>query len=110
MSVVIFILLITYLVTTADSAVLIVNTINAAGDDSPKARVHIIFWGVALGGVVAALLLVDGLQAIKTAMVIGALPFSVVMALMCIALIKAIYCDGFREKASVQTTVGPPDT
>jgi len=37
-------------------------------------------------------------------MVIGALPFSVVMVLMCIALIKAIYNDGRREAAGVATT------
>ncbi len=105
MSVMIVVLLMTYLVTTADSAVLIVNTINAAGDEGPKARPHIIFWGVALGAVVAALLLVGGLKAIQTAMVIGALPFSVVMVLQCVALIKAIYNDGKREQAGISTTV-----
>lgn len=110
MSVIIFILLMTYLVTTADSAVLIINTINAAGDEGPKARAHIIFWGVALAGVVGALLLVGGLGAIKTAMVIGALPFSIVMVLMCFSLIKAIYRDGLREKAGVQTTFEATDT
>lgn len=107
MSVMIVILLMTYLVTTADSAVLIVNTINAAGDEGPKARPHIIFWGVALGAVVAALLLVGGLTAIKTAMVIGALPFSVVMVLQCVALIKAIYNDGKRAAAGLETVVEP---
>lgn len=105
MSVMIVVLLMTYLVTTADSAVLIVNTINAAGDEGPKARPHIIFWGVTLGAVVAALLLVGGLKAIQTAMVIGALPFSVVMVLQCIALVKAIYNDGKRESAGMETTV-----
>ncbi len=105
LSVMIVVLLMTYLVTTADSAVLIVNTINAAGDEGPKARPHILFWGVALGAVVAALLLVGGLKAIQTAMVIGALPFSLVMVLQCAALIKAIYNDGRREKAGVETVV-----
>ncbi|MEO1143922.1 MAG: BCCT family transporter, partial [Pseudomonadota bacterium] len=105
MAVMIVILLMTYLVTTADSAVLIVNTINAAGDEGPKARPHIIFWGVALGAVVAALLLVGGLKAIQTAMVIGALPFSLVMVLQCIALVKAIYNDGKREAAGQETVV-----
>ncbi|KAB7616144.1 BCCT family transporter [Amylibacter sp. SFDW26] len=103
MAVMIVVLLMTYLVTTADSAVLIVNTINAAGDEGPKARPHIIFWGVALGAVVAALLLVGGLKAIQTAMVIGALPFSVVMVLQCAALVKAIYNDGKREAAGIET-------
>ena len=103
MAILIVVLLMTYLVTSADSAVLIVNTINAAGDEGPKARPHIIFWGVALGAVVGALLLIGGLGAIQTAMVIGALPFSVVMVLMCISLIKAIYRDGLRERGGLQT-------
>lgn len=109
MAVMIVVLLMTYLVTSADSAVLIVNTINAAGDEGPKARPHIIFWGVALGSVVAALLLVGGLKAIQTAMVIGALPFSVVMVLMCVALVKAIYNDGKREAAGQETVILPAE-
>lgn len=40
---------------------LIINTIYAGGDEGPEARPHVIFWGVALGAVVAALLLVGGL-------------------------------------------------
>ncbi|MEL6608724.1 MAG: BCCT family transporter [Pseudomonadota bacterium] len=109
MSLVIVVLLMTYLVTTADSAVLIVNTINAAGDEGPKAKPHIYFWGIALGAVVAALLIAGGaggggLKAIQTAMVIGALPFSVVMVLQAISLVKAIYNDARREKEGVATT------
>lgn len=93
MAVLIVVLLLTYLVTTADSAVLVINTISAAGSEGEKARPHIVMWGVALGGMVAALLLVGGLKAIQTAMVIGALPFSVVMILMGVAVVKAIYQD-----------------
>jgi choline/carnitine/betaine transport len=104
MAVMIVILLMTFLVTSADSAVLIVNTINAAGDEGPKARPHILFWGGALALVVGGLLVSGGTSAIQTAMVIGALPFSFVMVLMCIALIKAIYNDGRREAAGVPTT------
>lgn len=103
MAAIVVVLLLTYLVTTADSAILIVNTINAAGEESPKGRVHIIFWGVALSLVVGGLLLVGGLNAIKTAMVIGALPFSFVMFLMCVAMVKAVIKDGIRERNGVQS-------
>lgn len=103
MAVMIVVLLLTFLVTSADSAVLIVNTINAAGDEGPKARPHILFWGAALALVVGGLLISGGTGAIQTAMVIGALPFSIVMVLMCLALIKAIYNDGRREAAGVPT-------
>ncbi|ETA51498.2 transporter [Rhodobacteraceae bacterium PD-2] len=101
MAAIVVVLLLTYLVTTADSAILIVNTINAAGEESPKGRAHIIFWGVALSLVVGGLLLVGGLGAIKTAMVIGALPFSLVMFLMCVGLAKAVIKDAIRARRGV---------
>lgn len=110
MAVLIVVLLMTFLVTSADSAVLIVNTINAAGDEGPKARPHILFWGSALGLVVGGLLISGGTSAIQTAMVIGALPFSVVMVLMCFALVKAIYNDGRREAAGVPSVVATAST
>ncbi|PVZ47939.1 BCCT family transporter [Thalassobacter stenotrophicus] len=109
MSVIVVILLLTYLVTSADSAVLIINTINAAGDEGPKARPHILFWGAALAFVVGGLIIAGGLGAIQTAMVIGALPFSFVMVLMGIALVKAIWRDGLREKHGLETTVSPAE-
>ncbi len=56
---------------------------------------------------VGALLIIGGLEAIQTAMAIGALPFSMVMALMGIALIKAIYKESIREKAGVEIIFDP---
>ena len=89
-SVLVVVLLLTYQVTTADSAVLIINTINAAGDDGPKARPHILFWGGALALTVGALLLIGGLQATQAAMMIAALPFSAIILAMGLSLILAI--------------------
>ncbi len=103
MSLVVVVLLLTYLITSADSAVLIINTINAAGDEGPKARPHILFWGAALSLVVGGLIIAGGLSAIQTAMVIGALPFSLVMVLMGISLVIAIYNDLQRQKQGLKT-------
>ncbi len=97
-SVLIVILLLTYLVTSADSAVLVINTIAAGGSDKQAGKMHIIIWGLILGAVIAALLLAGGLDAIKSAMIIGAVPFSFMMILMGIALIKALMNDDRREK------------
>ncbi len=83
---------------------MIINTINTAGDEGPKARPHILLWGAALAFVVGGLIVADGLGAIQTAMVIGALPFSFVMVLMSISLLKAIYRDVQREKHGLATT------
>ncbi len=71
---------------------------------APKARPHILFWGAALSLVVGGLILAGGLGTIRTAMVIGALPFSFVMLLMGLSLIRAVYRDGLREKHGLPTT------
>ncbi|MEM7563281.1 MAG: BCCT family transporter, partial [Pseudomonadota bacterium] len=64
MSLLIVILLLTYLVTSADSAVLVVNTINAGGEYGSAGKTHIIVWGLILTAVITALLLAGGLNAI----------------------------------------------
>ncbi len=93
MSVVIVILLLTYLVTSADSAILVINTIASAGKTTENASKHILVWGGVLTTMIAVLLLAGGLDAVKAAMIIGALPFSLVIVLMCISLIKTLLWD-----------------
>ena len=41
------------------------------------------------------------MDALRNAMIIGALPFTMVMGLMCVALAKALYRDSHREKSGV---------
>ena len=96
MSVVIVILLLTYLVTSADSAILIINTIASAGDQSQKHPFHIVVWGCIYAAVIGILLIVGGMDALRSAMLIGALPFSIVMALMELGMIKSIVIDKKR--------------
>jgi len=98
------ILLMTYLITSADSAILIVNTINGAGDTEGQRRRHILFWGAALAFMVGSMLIIGGIDAIRITMIIGALPFSVVVALMAIAIVKAIVFDIIRKRHGVPTT------
>jgi choline/carnitine/betaine transport len=86
-------LLLTFLVTSADSAILVVNTINSGGNESQKAHIHIAIWGAALALVITVLIIAGGLEALKASMFIGALPFSLIMVLMGISLIKALRED-----------------
>ncbi|EAQ27828.1 glycine betaine transporter [Erythrobacter sp. NAP1] len=97
-------LLMTYLITSADSAILIVNTINGAGDDEGARRYHIIFWGMALAFVVGSMLILGGIEAIRITMIIGALPFSIVVVAMCVSIIKAVVFDLIRKRHGVPTT------
>ena len=94
MSVLIVILLLTYLVTSADSAALVANIISAGGDTNRAPSSQIIIWGLLITGVIAALLLAGGLSAIQAAMIIGAIPFSFIMLLMGLGLIKVLWQEG----------------
>lgn len=98
------ILLMTYLVTSTDSAILIVNTINGAGETDGQRRRHILFWGGALAFVVGSMLILGGIDAIRITMIIGALPFSFVLALMAISILKAVGFDLLRIHQGVPTT------
>ncbi len=97
-TVMVVILLLTYLVTTADSGVLTINTMLSGGDTRKQGSTHIVFWGSVITLVITTLLLAGGLAAIKSAMLLGALPFSAIMVLMGFALIKALIRDAMRKK------------
>ena len=86
-------LLITYLVTSADSAVLVINTIVSGGATDGIRPRHIVLWSVLLGLVIITLLFAGGMDALRSVMIIGALPFSAVMLFMLCALVYAMLAD-----------------
>ncbi|MCH2164725.1 MAG: BCCT family transporter [Marinovum sp.] len=96
------VLILTFLVTSADSGILVMNTIMSGGDQDVGNK-HKIVWGVILTGVIGSLLLAggdggDAIGALRNAMIIGALPFTMVMGLMMVSLAKALHRDGLRDK------------
>lgn len=89
-------LVITFFVTSADSAALVVDTITAGGaEDSPIWRR--VFWALLSGLVAAVLLFAGGLQSLQTATIASALPFAVVMLLICYGMLKALRREALRE-------------
>lgn len=101
------VLIMTFLVTSADSGILVMNTIMSGGDQNVGNK-HKIVWGVILTAVIGTLLIAgksggaDPMEALRNAMIIGALPFTMVMGLMCVALAKALYRDGQRSKLAAR--------
>jgi len=93
LSVVVVTLLLTFLITSADSGILIINTLASGGDQSQKSAAHVIIWGVIFAVLVAVLLAAGGMGSLRSAMIIGALPFSLVMALMTVAMVKVLVLD-----------------
>lgn len=77
-----------FFVTSSDSGSLVLSMLSTGGDTDPKNWIRV-FWAVTTALVAVALLLTGGLDALKTAAIITALPFSVVMIGICVSLVKA---------------------
>ena len=87
-------LLMTYMITSADSAIFVVGILVSASDEHRQGKSSIVVWGVVTAAVAATMLMVDGMSAMQTAMVVCAAPFSGVLLLMGVSLIKEIVTDG----------------
>jgi choline-glycine betaine transporter len=101
------VLIMTFLVTSADSGILVMNTIMSGGEQDTGIK-HRIIWGVILTAVIGALIVAGNtgaeanpFSALQNAMIIGALPFTMVMVLMVISLSKALYRDSLRTRHGV---------
>ncbi|MCE7082087.1 BCCT family transporter [Streptomyces sp. ST2-7A] len=91
-SVVAMILVMTYFVTSADSASLVMGSLTSGGTLNPH-RWLVVTWGVLMASVAAVLLVAGGLTALRSATILVALPFVVVMLAMCWALVKELRSD-----------------
>ncbi|MBY4678121.1 BCCT family transporter [Marinobacterium arenosum] len=98
------IMLVTYFVTSADSATLVICTLLSMGNEHPPARFRV-FWGLAVGAVAAVLLLAGGLKALQTASIVAALPYSVVAILTTWGLIKSLRAEALPSAASAAARV-----
>jgi glycine betaine transporter len=83
------ILVLVFFVTSADSATVVLATLSARGAANPPARWKFA-WGVLIGLVAVSLLLAGGLKGIQTAAIVAALPFAIVIALVCVSLFRAL--------------------
>ncbi|MGY0398779.1 MAG: BCCT family transporter [Ostreibacterium sp.] len=85
-------MIMTWFVTSADSGTLVICTLLSMGNNNPPVRFRII-WGLTVGAVAAALLLAGGLKALQAASIAAALPFSVVMVMMVVGLIRSMFSN-----------------
>ncbi|SDT30698.1 choline/carnitine/betaine transport [Streptomyces sp. TLI_053] len=91
-SVIAVLLVMTFFITSADSASLVLGSLSSRGSLHPRTWL-VVVWGVLMGGVAAALLLAGGLTALQNATILVALPFVGVMLLLCVALVKELRTD-----------------
>lgn len=92
MSLVATVLVLVFFVTSGDSATLVLGMMSTGGNENPSARVKVI-WGVLVSGIAISLLLAGGVKAVQTATIVFALPFTVVILLMALALWRGVKAD-----------------
>ncbi|WP_078410797.1 glycine betaine uptake BCCT transporter [Priestia abyssalis] len=80
----------TFFITSADSGTYVLGMMTTNGSHSPGNKIKLT-WGIMLAAIALVLLYSGGLQALQNTMIAAALPFSFIMALMTISLIKALY-------------------
>lgn len=89
LSILAIILIGTFFITSADSGTFVLGMMTTNGSQNPSNSVKVL-WGILLTTIALVLLYSGGLQALQNTMIIAALPFSIVMALMTFSLLKAL--------------------
>ena len=99
-----------FFITGADSASLVMSSLSSNGSSEPK-RGLVIFWGTLTGAVAAVMLLAGGddpseaLSGLQRITIVAALPFVVVMLLLCFALAKDLRRDPLSLRRRLATSV-----
>mgnify|MGYP006268795787 FL=1 len=96
----------TFFVTSSDSGSLVKSTLAAGGGLNPPASQRL-FWAILEGVVAAALLLAGGLAALQAATIAAALPFTLVIMMAFIGLIKA-WSNETARRAGFKTAAQLP--
>ncbi|SDP96136.1 choline/carnitine/betaine transport [Actinopolyspora xinjiangensis] len=102
-SVLVMVLVAIFFVSGADAGSVVMGTLSQRGSIEPR-RWVVIFWGAATGAVAAVMLVIGhggdtALSGIQNLTFIGALPFTVVMVVMCVALVKDLRADPLTLRA-----------
>lgn len=99
-----------FFVTGADAASIVMGSLSSNGAENPRRGV-VIFWGSLTGAVAAVMLLAGGdepseaLAGLQRITIVAALPFIVVMLLLCFALAKDLRRDPLSLRKRLATSV-----
>ncbi|GAB91191.1 BCCT family transporter [Gordonia rhizosphera] len=91
-AVVVMLLIMTFYVTGADSASLVLGMLSQRGTLHPKTWL-VVTWGSMIGVVAIALLLAGGLDAIQTTVIVFGVPFVVVMVIASVSLVRQLRAE-----------------
>ncbi|HET9033517.1 MAG TPA: BCCT family transporter [Dokdonella sp.] len=82
-------LLLSFFVTSADSATLVLASMSTSGALDPPVWKKII-WGIVQAAVAATLLVAGGLEGLRSMAIVTALPFALILLVVCFSLLRAL--------------------
>lgn len=85
-------LIITFFITSADSATFVLGMLSTKGNPNPSNKVKIV-WGILQSSIAIVLLLSGGLNGLQTASIVAAVPFAIIIIGMCASLMIALRQD-----------------
>ena len=85
-----------FIITSVVSAAFVLGMFSTGGDLNPSARVKLI-WGVVLGALGLVMILSGSIDAVKSIIALGALPFVFIVLLLVVCLLKALKTEKVRE-------------
>lgn len=88
-SIVALVLVSIFFVTSGDSAAFVLSSMSTGGSENPATGVKVA-WGLIVASFAAILLATGGLDALRTATTVAAVPFTLVMIWLCFSLFKAL--------------------
>lgn len=89
LSILAVILIATFLVTSADSATYILSSMTTNGSLLPPLIVKVV-WGILMSAIAGVLLYTGGLEALQTASLVSALPFTILLILLMVSIVKLL--------------------
>lgn len=90
-------LLVVFFVTSADSATFVLSMMTSGGQENPPSRRKLI-WGLTISSTAAILLYSGGLEGLQRMAIAAALPFSGIMLLLCVCLLKGVRYEFLHER------------
>ncbi|MBJ7387477.1 MAG: BCCT family transporter, partial [Mycolicibacterium sp.] len=97
-----------FFISGADAAAVVMSTMASKGSIAPSKVVTVIF-GILMGGIACAMLLVGGLVALQQAAILGAVPFTFVLVAVTWAWFKALREEDGSEILQVDIVDRPRD-
>lgn len=97
-------MIVIFFVTSCDSGAMVVDMLCSHGSNNTPLWQRV-YWAVGIGLVAAILLLAGGLNALQTMTIASALPFSIVLLLAIVGLIKALRIEAFKQESQLISAV-----